>query len=168
MKKSELFYWQINKKFLRKLIILTIFTRSYTYAAIIQTVPKENSIRFVFSIFQPVGGDIPETPVLKSCGDRPFKTTFEDQLKMLIFFHLEEHVSARHMLQVIEQNDFARENIAPEEGIKKSRFSEAINTRGLNSSKSYLKNSAERYPAYCPIDTLILAILSPLMASIVV
>jgi hypothetical protein len=57
--------------------------------------------------------------------------TFEDQLKMLIFFHLEEHVSARHMLQVIEQDDFARKNIAPEEGIKKSSFSEAINTRGL-------------------------------------
>jgi predicted DNA-binding protein YlxM (UPF0122 family) len=57
--------------------------------------------------------------------------TFEDQLKMLIFFHLEEHVSARHMLQVIEQDDFARANIAPEEGIKKSSFSEAINTRGL-------------------------------------
>ena len=49
---------------------------------------------------------------------------------MLTFCHLEEHVSARHMLQVIEQNDFARENIAPKDGIKKSSFSEAINTRG--------------------------------------
>jgi hypothetical protein len=35
------------------------------------------------------------------------------------------------MLQVLEQDDFARENIAPEDGIKKSSFSEAINTRGL-------------------------------------
>lgn len=84
-----------------------------------------------FQFFQPVGDVIPETPVLKSRGDRPFKMTFEDQLKMLVFFHLEEHVSARHMLQIIEQDDFARENIAPEEGIKKSSFSEAINTRGL-------------------------------------
>lgn len=57
--------------------------------------------------------------------------TFEDQLKLLIFYHLEEHVSARHMLQVLENDDFARENIAPEDGIKKSSFSEAINTRGL-------------------------------------
>jgi hypothetical protein len=84
-----------------------------------------------FQFYQPVGDVIPETPVLKSRGDRPLKMTFEDQLKMLIFFHLEEHVSARHMLQVIEQDDFARKNIAPEEGIKKSSFSEAINTRGL-------------------------------------
>jgi hypothetical protein len=84
-----------------------------------------------FQFYQPVGDVIPETPVLKSRGDRPLKMTFEDELKILIVFHLEEHVSARHMLQVIEQDDFARKNIAPEEGIKKSSFSEAINTRGL-------------------------------------
>ena len=50
--------------------------------------------------------------------------TFDDQLKMLIFYHLEEHVSARHLLQVLEQDDFARQNIAPQGGIKKSSFSE--------------------------------------------
>ena len=84
-----------------------------------------------FQFYQPVGDVIPAMPILKSRGDRPLQMNFEDQLKMLIFFHLEEHVSARHMLQVIEQDDFARENIAPEEGIKRSSFSEAINTRGL-------------------------------------
>ena len=84
-----------------------------------------------FQFYQPVGDIIPAIPILKSRGDRPLKMTFEDELKMLIFFHLEEHVSARHMLQVIEQDDFARENIAPKGGIKKSSFSEAINERGL-------------------------------------
>ncbi len=81
--------------------------------------------------YRPVGDVVPEIPVLESRGDRPLKMNFEDQLKMLIFYHLEEHVSARHMLQVLEQDDFARENIAPKDGIKKSSFSEAINTRGL-------------------------------------
>jgi len=70
-------------------------------------------------------------PPLESRGDRPLKMTFEDQLKALIFFHLEEHTSARHLLQVLEEDDFARDVIAPEEGIKKSSFAEAINTRGL-------------------------------------
>lgn len=37
----------------------------------------------------------------------------------------------QHLLQVLEEDDFARNNIAPEEGIKKSSFAEAINTRGL-------------------------------------
>jgi hypothetical protein len=92
---------------------------------------KKLHLNSFFQFLQPLGDFIPEIPVLKSRGDRPLKMTFEDQLQMLIFFHLEEHVSARHMLQVLEQDDFARVNIAPEDGIKKSSFSEAINTRGL-------------------------------------
>jgi len=84
-----------------------------------------------FGFYQPLTKILPQAPVLKSRGYRPLKMNFEDQLKTLIFFHLEEHVSARHMLQVLEEDDFARENIAPKGGIKKSSFSEAINERGL-------------------------------------
>jgi len=74
---------------------------------------------------------LPNTPPLVSRGDRPLQMTFEDQLKALVFFHLQEHKSGTHLVQVLEQDDFARENIAPEDGIKKSSFFEAINTRGL-------------------------------------
>ena len=85
-----------------------------------------------FRIFyQPLTEILPGAPALESRGHRPLKMNFEDQLKSLIFFHLEEHVSARHMLQVLEEDDFARENIAPKGGIKKSSFSEAMNERGL-------------------------------------
>jgi hypothetical protein len=70
-------------------------------------------------------------PHLTSKGHRPLQMTFEDQLKALIFFHLEEHTSAQHLLQVLEEDDFARDAVAPEEGIKKSSFSEAVNSRGL-------------------------------------
>jgi hypothetical protein len=90
--------------------------------------------------FRPAWDAFPETHILKSRGDRPLKMTFEDQLKMLVFFHLEEHVSARHMLQVLEQDDFARENIAPEDGIKKSSFFEAINNRGLEQLQVVFEN----------------------------
>jgi hypothetical protein len=61
--------------------------------------------------------------------------TFEDQLNALIFFHLEEHVSARHLIQTLKEDDFARINIAPEDGISRSSFSEAINNRGLEQLK---------------------------------
>ena len=57
--------------------------------------------------------------------------TLEDQLNALIYFHLEEHSSGRHLLQALEEDDFARKQIAPKEGIEKSSFFEAINTRGL-------------------------------------
>jgi len=70
-------------------------------------------------------------PELKAQGDRPLQMEFEHQLKALILFHLEEHTSAQHLLQVLEEDSFARTEIAPPDGIKKSSFSEAINTRGL-------------------------------------
>jgi hypothetical protein len=57
--------------------------------------------------------------------------TFEDQLKILTYYHLEEHSSGRHLLQVLAQEDFAATHIAPPDGIQKSAFFEAINTRGL-------------------------------------
>lgn len=79
-------------------------------------------------------------PALESRGDRPLKMSFEDQLKALIFYHLEEHVSGRHLIQVLKEDDFARENIAPKEGIEKSSFSEAINSRGLEQLQFVYQN----------------------------
>jgi IS4 transposase len=56
---------------------------------------------------------------------------FEDQLNALIFFHLEEHTSGRHLIQVLQEDDYARNNIAPAKGIQKSSFFEAMHDRGL-------------------------------------
>ena len=84
-----------------------------------------------YQLYHPFNRILPETPVLESRGDRPLKMTFEDELKALIFFHLEEHTSGRHLLQVLKEDDFARKDIAPKDGIGKSSFFEAINTRGL-------------------------------------
>jgi hypothetical protein len=70
-------------------------------------------------------------PPLEARGHRPLKLTFEHQLKSLVCFHLEEHDSARHLLQFLEEDEYAREFIAPPDGIKRSSYCEAINTRGL-------------------------------------
>lgn len=102
------------------------------------------------SFFQPAWDAISKTIILESRGDRPLKMTFEDQLKMLVFFHLEEHVSARHMLQVLDQDDFARENIAPEGGIKKSSFFEAINSRGLEQLQSVFGHLCQQASGILP------------------
>ena len=67
----------------------------------------------------------------QSRGNRPLQMTFDEHLKALIFFHLEEYTSARHLLQSMEQDEFARKHTAPEKGIKKSSFSEIMNSRNL-------------------------------------
>jgi hypothetical protein len=70
--------------------------------------------------------------MLSSKGKRSLHMNFEDQFKALVFFHLEEFPSGRALLQAFEQNDFARECVAPPKGIEKSAFFDAINTRGLD------------------------------------
>jgi len=92
---------------------------------------KKAKIPSFYQLYQPIQKAMIAMPPLEARGHRPLKMTFDDQLKSLIFFHLEEHTSAQHLLQVLEEDDFARNVIAPKEGIKKSSFAEAINTRGL-------------------------------------
>ena len=68
---------------------------------------------------------------LVSRGNRPLQMTFEDQLNALILFHLDDHTSGRELIQTLQEDEYAREHIAPEKGIEKSSFFEAINSRGL-------------------------------------
>jgi hypothetical protein len=82
-------------------------------------------------IIQPMGNLLQSAPRLKSRGNRPLKMDFEEQLNALIFFHLQEHTSARELIQVLKEDDFARNAIAPKGGISRSSFSEAVNERGL-------------------------------------
>jgi len=106
---------------------------------------KDNAIAPSFKqLYSPLSGAMTEIPPLESRGNRPLQMTFEDQLKALIFFHLEEHTSAQHLLQALEEDDFAHEVIAPEKGIKKSSFCEAINSRGLEQLAHIIKTSKAR------------------------
>ena len=89
----------------------------------------------VQKLVKPLLPVLPHITPLVARGKRELKMTFEDQLYALIYFHLQEHSSGRHLLQELKENEFARNFIAPEKGIEKSSFFEAINTRGLTQLK---------------------------------
>jgi len=84
------------------------------------------------SLYKPARDAMTIMTPLESRGNRPLQMSFDEHLRALVFFHLEEHTSAQHLLQVLEEDEFARSQIAPKGGIKKSSFSEATNTRGLD------------------------------------
>jgi len=77
--------------------------------------------------------------------------TFEDQLKILVYYHLEEHSSGRHLLQVLAQEDFAATHIAPPAGIGKSAFFEALNSRGLDQMVQVYENLQKQATAKIPL-----------------
>lgn len=106
----------------------------------------------------PFNASLDEAPVLEARGNRPLQMTFEDQMKILIYYHLEEHTSGRHLLQVLAQEGFAATHIAPPGGIQKSAFFEAINSRGLEQAahvyEHLQKQAATKLPISKEIDGL--------------
>jgi hypothetical protein len=117
----------------------TTFSRSPKMAHI--SIPKKQIQSLIFDNFQaPLLKLLAFTPELSSRGDRPLKMSFKDQLSALVYFHLQEHKSARHLIQDLKENDFARQNIAPEGGISRSSFSEIINGRGIEQLQFIFEN----------------------------
>ncbi len=105
------------------------------------SIPKKKIQSLTFDNFKsPLVKLLPFAPKLLSRGDRPLKMNFEDQLNALVYFHLQEHKSARHLIQDIEENEFAKQHIAPKDGISRSSFSEIINGRGLEQLQFIFEN----------------------------
>ena len=63
---------------------------------------KEQDAPSFHELCQPVENIFIGMPPLEARGNRPLQMNFEHQLKALIFYHLEEHTSGRHLLQVLE------------------------------------------------------------------
>ena len=81
---------------------------------------------------------------------KPLELSFEQQLNALVYFHLEEHTSGCHLVQCINEDDFAREFIAGSNGIKKSTFFEAINSRGLEQLRYIYEQLQVQASAFLP------------------
>lgn len=92
---------------------------------------KKLTARSYNRFYAPLHSILKRIPKPRSRSNRPLQMEFEDQLKALIFFHLQEHDSGTHLLQNLKEDDFAREHIAPDKGIGKSSFFEAMNERDL-------------------------------------
>ncbi len=107
--------------------------------------------RALVRLFTPFKASLNHVPVLEARGNRPLQMTFEDQLKILTYYHLEEHSSGRHLLQVLAQEDFAATHIAPPGGIQKSAFFEALNSRGLEQMVQVYENLQKQATAKLPI-----------------
>lgn len=82
-------------------------------------------------LFKPLAYGLPSLTPLKSGSNRPLTFTFEHQLSSLVWFHLHDHQSGRELLQVLDQDAFAKAHIAPPEGVSRGAFFEAMNTRGV-------------------------------------
>ncbi len=78
---------------------------------------KKRKIPLSFKRFwKPAVRRFRKVPALSSRGHRPLQMEFEDQLKILVYYHLQEHKSGRHLLQDMEENDFVRRETGSGQG----------------------------------------------------
>lgn len=109
----------------------------------------------------PINNSLSDLTQLTSGCNRPLQMTFEDQINILVYFHLEEHHSGRHLLQVLKEDHFARQHIAPEKGIQKSSFFEDISSRGLEQmvelfGKLYIQAAKQIPKGYTELGDLVI------------
>lgn len=93
--------------------------------------PGQRNAPTFFQLTRPAHYRLSEAPIMKPKCNKPYEVGFAEQLNSLIYYHLENHDSGRHHLQVLEENAFAQKHVAPKKGMKKSTFFELNNSRGL-------------------------------------
>lgn len=72
-----------------------------------------------------------KTPPLLSRSNKPLAMNTEELLNTLTYFHLQEFSSGRELIQALQEDDYARQFIAPANGIKRSTFFDTVNDRGV-------------------------------------
>jgi hypothetical protein len=106
----------------------------------------------LLQLFRPVEYLLSGMPPLEARGNKDLDLDFEQQLKALILFHLDEHVSGSHLLQVLEEDTLARQIVGVPKGIAKSTFFEANNTRGLEQLTYIFTNLYKSTASVLPKD----------------
>jgi hypothetical protein len=104
--------------------------------------PHERNVPSYSKLTKSVHVKIPGAPDMKSASNKPYEVGFAEQLDSLIYYHLENHESGRHHLQVLQEDSFAKKYIAPKKGMKRSTFFELNNSRGLE-QMSYMFNELQ-------------------------
>jgi len=88
-------------------------------------VPKQRRLA------KPLKPILPHTPPLQSRSNKPLAMNTEELLNILTYYHLQEFSSGRELIQALQQDDYAKNLIAPAGGIKHSTFFDTVNDRGV-------------------------------------
>ena len=80
-------------------------------------------------LMEPAEKILVTTPPLRSKSNKPLAMTTDDILNILVYYHLNEFSSGRELLQHLEEDEYAKQLIAPAGGVKRSTFFDTVNER---------------------------------------
>lgn len=89
------------------------------------TVPRQAQL------VAPIKPILPQAPPLQSRCNRPLAMNTEELINILTYYHLQEFSSGRELIQALQEDEYARNLIAPAGGLKRSTFFDTVNDRGV-------------------------------------
>ena len=99
---------------------------------------------------QPLKKALKHIAPIESGSNHSIEFTFEHEAMSLVYSNLHQFVSGRELVQALQEDDFARQNIAPPNGVSKSTFFEAIGYRGLEQFQQLFSLLAAQASAVIP------------------
>ena len=82
-------------------------------------------------LLKPLNSIWAKVPPLKSRSNKPLAMNTEELLNILTYYHLQEFSSGSELIQALQEDDYARNFVAPAGGIKHSTFFDTVNDRGV-------------------------------------
>ncbi len=82
-------------------------------------------------LLKPLKQVLPKVPPLKSRSNKPLAMDTEELLNILTYYHLQEFSSGTELIQALQEDEYARQFVAPAGGIKHSTFFDTVNDRGV-------------------------------------
>lgn len=82
-------------------------------------------------LLKPLKNILPKIPQLRSRSNKPLAMNTEELINILTYYHLQEFSSGSELIQALQEDDYARQFVAPAGGIKRSTFFDTVNDRGV-------------------------------------
>ncbi len=82
-------------------------------------------------LLKPLKNILTKVPPLKSRSNKSLAMNTEELLNILTYYHLQEFSSGSELIQALQEDDYARNFVAPAGGIKHSTFFDTVNERGV-------------------------------------
>jgi len=82
-------------------------------------------------LLKPLNQILIKIPPLRSRSNKPLAMNTEELINILTYYHLQEFSSGTELIQVLQEDEYARQFVAPAGGIKHSTFFDTVNDRGV-------------------------------------
>ncbi len=82
-------------------------------------------------LLKPLKQVLTHVPPLSSKSNKPLAMNTEELINILTYYHLQDFTSGTELVQALQEDDYARQFVAPAGGIKHSTFFDTVNERGV-------------------------------------